>query len=83
MKKMTVPVTGLLLLVMLASGCTPGGAPAPLTASPAPGGAGQPAGNVARADWQARWETTLAAAKQEGEVLAYLNAPSEARMALQ
>ncbi len=34
------------------------------------------------ADWQKKWEETLVAAKQESEVLAYLNAPADARIAL-
>src|SRR3990172_4054526 len=33
-------------------------------------------------DWRKKWEETLAAAKKEGEVLIYLNAPSEAREAI-
>lgn len=31
------------------------------------------------ADWQKKWDDTLAAAKKEGELFVYLNAPSEAR----
>lgn len=33
-------------------------------------------------DWQKRWNDTVAAAKKEGELLIYLNAPAEARIAL-
>ena len=33
-------------------------------------------------DWQKKWEDTLSAAKKEGEVLIYLNAPSGAREAI-
>src|ERR1035437_7865925 len=33
-------------------------------------------------DWQKRWDDTIAASKKEGELLIYLNAPSEARVAI-
>jgi len=34
------------------------------------------------ADWQKKWDDTVAAAKKEGELFIYLNAPSEARTAI-
>src|SRR5450830_1560936 len=34
------------------------------------------------ADWQKKWDDTVAAAKKEGELFIYLNAPSDARTAL-
>src|ERR1035437_10211282 len=33
-------------------------------------------------DWQKKWDDTVAAAKKEGELLIYLNAPAEARTAI-
>lgn len=33
-------------------------------------------------DWQKKWQDTVTAAKQEGEVMIYLNAPSDARMVI-
>ncbi len=41
-----------------------------------------PAVKASAQDWQKRWDETLAAAKKEGEVQIYLNAPSKARIAL-
>ena len=34
------------------------------------------------ADWQKKWDDMVAAAKKEGELLIYLNAPAEARIVL-
>ena len=33
-------------------------------------------------DWQKKWDDTVAAAKKEGELFIYLNAPSDARIAI-
>ncbi|MBI2934460.1 MAG: extracellular solute-binding protein [Chloroflexi bacterium] len=80
MKNVKLMATMLLALALLAPGCTPGG-PAPAT--PAPTAVSQkPSGDVASPGWERKWEATLAAAKQEGEILIYLNAPSEARGAI-
>lgn len=42
----------------------------------------RPPAAPATADWQKKWDDTVAAAKKEGELLIYLNAPAEARIAL-
>ena len=36
----------------------------------------------ARSQWEAQWERTVAAAKKEGEISIYLNAPGQVRPAL-
>ncbi len=38
-----------------------------------------PSSAASTADWQKKWDDTVAAAKKEGELFIYLNAPSEAR----
>ncbi len=40
----------------------------------------QAAAKASVPEWQKTWDETVAAAKQEGELLIYLNAPSEARV---
>ncbi len=67
------------LMLALVAGCVPT-ALAPTTASTAP--AAQPSAVPDQPDWQKKWNDTVAAAKKEGEVLIYLNAPAEARNAL-
>jgi iron(III) transport system substrate-binding protein len=39
-------------------------------------------GGEVRAQWEAQWEKTVAAAKKEGELSVYLNAPAQVRPAL-
>ncbi|MBI4330842.1 MAG: extracellular solute-binding protein [Chloroflexi bacterium] len=69
-----------LLLTLLAANCVRESVPAP---APAPAKSGQqPAGTEVEARWETRWERTLAAAKKEGELLAYINIPAEARTPL-
>ncbi len=41
-----------------------------------------PAAGTAKTGWEERWNKTLAAARQEGELLVYLNATDEARPAM-
>ncbi len=69
----------IIALLIAVAACTgsPSGPPLP-TATKTPPDQATPA----PADWQKTWNDTLAAARQEGEVLIYLNAPSEARLAL-
>ncbi len=66
----------MLALVMVATNCAP--AIVPPTEVAAPGQTAAP-GTAPVTDWQKKWDDTLAAAKQEGELLIYLNAPSDAR----
>ncbi len=71
-----------LLIVVTAAvilaGCAGAGAPAAPPAGGTPSGAGPAAG----ADWQKRWDNTLAAAKREGKVTIYGELGSEAKTAL-
>ncbi|MBI2934135.1 MAG: extracellular solute-binding protein [Chloroflexi bacterium] len=78
MKLITVVATTVIILVTVAAACTPA-APgaAPATAAPQKTAAAAPA-----AGWQQKWEQTLAAARKEGELLLYLNAPMTARTAM-
>jgi ABC-type Fe3+ transport system substrate-binding protein len=69
--------TALAAALTLWVACAPAAAPA----APAPASPAAPAA-VGQDDWQARWETTLAAAKQEGRVVVFGPPGDAARQAL-
>lgn len=69
------------LLTVLSASCAPTSAPLPSGQTPSPAAA-KPDSKVAKPDWEAKWNKVLAAARQEGELLIYFNAPSEARVAI-
>lgn len=83
MKYVNVPAVILLALVIFAPGCAPGATTSPATVTPVATTVVQkPSGNASKAEWEKKWEATRSQAKQEGEILIYLNAPSEARIAI-
>ncbi|MBI2934874.1 MAG: ABC transporter substrate-binding protein [Chloroflexi bacterium] len=77
--KRTVSATMLVLwLAILVMGCTRAG-PAPAPAAP-PAGRAEPAAAAGKTGWQAEWDKTVAAARQEGDLLVYMHLASEARI---
>lgn len=76
MNKRTFSVATVLILVMLlVLACAPQAAPAPAAPAPAPAARSAPApaapAAAAKPAWQAEWEKTLAAARQEGKVIVH------------
>ncbi len=72
-----------IILLFMVIVCSLWIADAPAGAAPAKtisSQSGAPSSNPA--DWQKRWNDTVAAAKKEGELFIYLNAPSEARVVI-
>ncbi len=97
MRHMTTIAAVLLALAMVVASCKPPESPPsptaappvatatskPASSTPAPtAGAAKPSATAAPPEWQKKWDDTVAAAKKEGELLIYLNAPADARTAI-
>lgn len=77
-----------LLLSLIAAACAPAAAPAPAPQAPAPSAATPtpakaPQAAPATAAWQARWDSTLTAAKKEGTVVITINLSADAVAAME